>query len=149
VHTLRLARHPNANSLILKLPNKIEHVLTEMQMAQRRPVSETRGSTWVSLPYALLWCASCERFCCIFIAYVQIKCVSVACMFHLPIKLIYNFLVIFRSFRNVTPNYNIALMGNSDSLYELSPGTLLFVRPGTACTTMLCGDRKHGIPETF
>jgi hypothetical protein len=36
--------------------------------------------------------------------------------------LISNFpLVISPSFGNVTPNYNIALVGNSDSLYELSP----------------------------
>jgi hypothetical protein len=33
-------------------------------------------------------------------------------------------LAIFRSLGNVTPNYNIAFMGNSDSLYELSPGTI-------------------------
>jgi hypothetical protein len=31
--------------------------------------------------------------------------------------------VIFLSFGNITSNYNIALMGNSDSLYDLSPGT--------------------------
>jgi hypothetical protein len=38
--------------------------------------------------------------------------------------LVYNFsLVIFLSFGNVTLNNNVALMGNSDSLYELSPGT--------------------------
>jgi hypothetical protein len=41
--------------------------------------------------------------------------------------------VTFRSFLNVTPNYNIELMGNNDSLYDLSPGTQLFVRVGTAC----------------
>jgi hypothetical protein len=29
--TLRLARHPNANSLIKNVPNKIEHELTETQ----------------------------------------------------------------------------------------------------------------------
>jgi hypothetical protein len=30
-HTLRLARHPNTNTLIRNLPNKIEHVLIKMQ----------------------------------------------------------------------------------------------------------------------
>jgi hypothetical protein len=30
-HTLRLARHPNANSLIRNLTNKIKHVLTKTQ----------------------------------------------------------------------------------------------------------------------
>jgi hypothetical protein len=38
--------------------------------------------------------------------------------------LVYNFsFVIFLSFGNVTLNNNVALMGNSDSLYELSRGT--------------------------
>jgi hypothetical protein len=35
--------------------------------------------------------------------------------------------------RDVTPNYNIVLMGNTDSLYELSSGMQPFVRGGTAC----------------
>jgi hypothetical protein len=48
--------------------------------------------------------------------------------------LISNFFVIFLSFGNVTPNYNVSLMGNRDSLYELSPRTKLFVRAGTACS---------------
>jgi hypothetical protein len=52
--------------------------------------------------------------------------------------LIPNFLTIFRSFGNVTSNYNIALVGNSDSLYEMLlyepfPGRQLCVRAGTAC----------------
>lgn len=29
-------------------------------------VSETRGSTWVSSLYALIWCEFCARFCCFF-----------------------------------------------------------------------------------
>jgi hypothetical protein len=39
--------------------------------------------------------------------------------------------VIFQSFGNITPNYNTALMGNSDSLYCLQERKL-FVRVGTA-----------------
>jgi hypothetical protein len=57
-------------------------------------------------------CNNHIQFRCLYVTFTSIK------------LLIYNFiLVIFRSFGSVTPSYNIALMGNSDSLYELSPGT--------------------------
>jgi hypothetical protein len=61
-HTLRLARHPNAKSLVRNLPNKIENALTWTQRTQCRPDSQWNQGKWVSLPYALLWYASCEIF---------------------------------------------------------------------------------------
>lgn len=45
----------------------------------------------------------------------------------------YLLLAIFPSFWNLIHN-NIARMGNSDSFYELSPGTKIFVMAGSACT---------------
>jgi hypothetical protein len=54
------------------------------------------------------------------------RCLCVS--FHAVKLLIFNVLLIFRSLGNAAPNYNIALKGNSDSLYEISPYELA---PGT------------------
>jgi hypothetical protein len=75
VHTLHLACHMKMNFLFQKLTNKIGHMLTRMRTKNVMSPSQSlwnQGSTWVSSPYSLLWCSSCERFCCIFIAYVII-----------------------------------------------------------------------------
>jgi hypothetical protein len=59
-----------------------------------------------------------------FAVFKQFFVYSVACMFRSGNKIVdLKIFAIFRSFGNITPNYNTALMGKSDSLYELSSGT--------------------------
>jgi hypothetical protein len=71
-HTFYLACRLNKNSLIQSLRNKIEHALTKMKRKEKKkkrmqgcPVSQwNQGSSWVTLPYTVLWCASSGRFFC-------------------------------------------------------------------------------------
>jgi hypothetical protein len=107
-----MKRIPSAWLVIRNLLNEIQYVLTK---------PENRGSTRVTSPYALLWGAFFQN---ILLLFKQFCGVSVALCFVSGNKFDFNFFwAIFRTFGNITPNYNIALMESSASIYELSPGT--------------------------
>jgi hypothetical protein len=56
VHTLILARHPNANLLIRNLPNKIEHVLTKTQAVDTASLSQSVKAAEVHQSVRLTFC---------------------------------------------------------------------------------------------
>jgi hypothetical protein len=56
--------HPKSTEQNLTRAN--ENANKGCSFAVSQSVSETRGRTWASSPYAVLWCASCEQFCCMY-----------------------------------------------------------------------------------
>jgi hypothetical protein len=77
---------------------------------------------WVSLPYALPWCASCGRCYCFFLTILWFILLLLCfqsgnAVFHLY------FFVIFRSFGNVTPNYITAGTANQGLLHSYTETT--------------------------
>jgi hypothetical protein len=81
--------------------------------------SATSPSQWNQVKHVseFAWrsalCTSSERLFCICINAIRVRCFCVS--FRAIKRFVSNF-CLFRSFENVTPSYNIALMGNSDSL---------------------------------
>jgi hypothetical protein len=53
VHALRLARHPNANSLIRNLRNKVEHVLTKTHIQDAVEPRELHESVHLTLYFGV------------------------------------------------------------------------------------------------
>jgi hypothetical protein len=105
VYTLRLARHPKANSLIRNLPNKIEHVIAKTKTKDTTSPSqlikpeEVQESVRLTLCFGvylvedfgfwhvflcLILCGyKCNMFCCLYVSFQAIK------------LLIYNFFWLF------------------------------------------------------
>lgn len=96
-----------------------------------KTVSEARGSRRVSPPCALHWRASCERLCYILAACViiyRIHCLHVSSGNEIVGVLF--LLAIFGHSRTQTPIIIPRLWESSDSLFDLSVGTQLFVTAG-------------------
>jgi hypothetical protein len=116
-------------------PNKNKQVLTKIETNEHNVIQSVRFTLYSAC------CASCRKICCLlnsFINYYLHFCstkgplifISQSNMFPKRIGLVSGndilYFICGYIWSNVTPNYNIALMGNSDfrcgiSLYELSP----------------------------
>lgn len=117
------------------LQNKIERILRSQEQKRRCRKGRCLFSNLLfegRISVILHFYNICNNRISIFLLFVCFVSDNKNCWF-----LISFFFLILQSFRNVTTNYNIMLMGNSDSLYEnslceLSPETLLFLRVRTA-----------------